>query len=62
MPVNPKMIPLKEVEPTYGVAYSTARQWIREGRLKAYRVKQGRQVYVKVADIEAIFVRLGGED
>lgn len=62
MPISPKMIPLKEVEPTYGVAYSTARQWIREGRLKGYRVKHGRQVYVKVEEIEALFVRIGGED
>jgi excisionase family DNA binding protein len=57
-----KQIALKQVPKVYGVAYSTCRQWIREGRLKAYRAKGGRQVYVRVADIEAMFVQVGGED
>lgn len=57
-PVKPerKMVPLKEIHATYGIPYSTARQWIREGKLKAYRPGGGRQVYVKVEDVEALFV------
>jgi excisionase family DNA binding protein len=50
----PKMLPLKRINAVYGLPYSTVRQYIREGRLKAYRV--GTQVYVKVEDLEALFV------
>lgn len=57
-----KQIALKQITKVYGVPYSTARQWIREGRLKAYRVKGGRQVFVRIADIEAMFAQVGGED
>lgn len=60
--VKKRTIPLKQVPDTYGIPYSTARQWIREGRLKGYKVPGGRQVYVRVEDIEAIFVQIGGEE
>lgn len=61
-PPKQKMIRLRQIEPTYGVPYSTIRQWIYEGRLPAYRPKGGRQVFVRVEDLEALFVRVGGED
>ncbi len=51
---EPKMLPLRKITPIYGLPYSTCRQYIREGRLKGYRV--GTQVYVKVEDLEALFV------
>ncbi len=49
-----KMIALKRINAVYGLPYSTCRQYIREGRLKGYRV--GTQVYVKVEDLEALFI------
>lgn len=53
---KPKSIALKHIQPTYGIPYSTTRQWIREGRLPAYRVRGGRQVYVLIEELEALFV------
>ncbi|WP_219067113.1 helix-turn-helix domain-containing protein [Candidatus Mycobacterium methanotrophicum] len=57
-PVLParKSIPLRDIQATYGIPYSTTRQWIREGKLKGYRVAGGRQVYVLLDDLEALFV------
>ncbi|WP_158090862.1 helix-turn-helix domain-containing protein [Mycobacterium palustre] len=56
MSSKPVSIPLKDVHPRYGIPYSTVRQWIREGRLKGYRVAGGRQVFVRVDELEALFV------
>jgi hypothetical protein len=43
---------------TSRIPTSTLRQWIREGKLPAYKV--GRHVRVYVADWEAMFTRIGG--
>lgn len=72
---QPKLLPTadpaKELKPaitiqraskTFDIPYSTLRQWIREGRLPAYRIANGRQVRVYVEDLEALFVRIGGDD
>ena len=55
-------ITIQRAVKTYDIAYSTLRQWIREGRLAAYRVANGRQVRVYVEDLEKLFVRIGGDD
>jgi excisionase family DNA binding protein len=61
-PVHQRMIALKQIPLTYGIPYSTARQHIREGRLPAYRMPGGRQVYVYIEDLERLLVRVGGYD
>ncbi|WP_082968402.1 helix-turn-helix domain-containing protein [Mycobacterium scrofulaceum] len=53
---KPVSIPLQDVRGRYGIPYSTVRQWIREGRLKGYRVAGGRQVYIRTDELEALFV------
>ncbi len=55
-------ITIQRASKLYDIAYSTLRQWIREGKLPAWKVAGGRQVRVFVADLEALFVRVGGDD
>ncbi|MGO9154651.1 excisionase family DNA-binding protein [Mycobacterium sp.] len=55
-------ITIQRIVKTYDIPYSTVRQWIREGRLPAYRVANGRQVRVYVKDFEKLFIRIGGDD
>jgi excisionase family DNA binding protein len=50
---------LKAVEKRYGIAVRTSRDWIRTGKLPAFKVN-GSLVRVRVEDIEALFVRIGG--
>ncbi len=53
-------VDLKTESRVTGIAYSTLREWIAKGELPAYLVN-GRRVRVYVADLQALFVRIGGE-
>lgn len=53
-------VDLKTASRVTGIAYSTLREWIAKGELPAYLVN-GRRVRVYVADLQALFVRIGGE-
>ena len=55
-------ITIQRAAKTYDIAYSTLRQWIREGRLPAYKIASGRQVRVYIEDLEALFVPVHGDD
>ena len=55
-------ITIQRASKTYDIAYSTLRQWIREGRLPAYKLANGRQVRVRIEDLEALFIPVGGDD
>lgn len=57
-----RIITLTRASKTFDIPHSTLRQWIREGRLPAYRIAGGRQVRIYIEDLEALFVRIGGDD
>jgi excisionase family DNA binding protein len=57
-----RVITLTRASKVYDIPHSTLRQWIREGRLKAYRIAGGRQVRIYIEDLEALFIRIGGDD
>jgi excisionase family DNA binding protein len=57
-----RIITIQRASKMFDIPYSTLRQWIRENRLPAYRIAGGRQVRVYVEDLEALFVRIGGDD
>jgi excisionase family DNA binding protein len=48
-------VDLRTVTARTGIAYSTLRQWISSGDLKAYRLP-GNQIRVRVEDVQAMFV------
>ena len=56
-----QFIDLRTASQTTGIPYSTLRQWISEGSLPAYKVANAR-VRIYVEDLQALFVRIGGED
>lgn len=49
-----KVIPVSEAAERLGVHERTLRRWIREGRLKPYRVMGDRRRFVSVDEIEAL--------
>jgi len=49
-----KVIPVVEAAERLGVHERTLRRWIREGRLKPYRVMGDRRRFVSVDDIERL--------
>ena len=49
-----KVIPVAEAAERLGVHERTLRRWIREGRLKPYRVMGDRRRFVSVDDIERL--------
>ena len=57
-----RMTTITRASKTHDIPYSTLRQWVREGRLPEYRVAGGRQVRIYIEDLEALFVRIGGDD
>ncbi|MGO9155889.1 helix-turn-helix domain-containing protein [Mycobacterium sp.] len=50
---------LKTIQKRYGIAVRTSRDWIRTGKLPAYKVN-GSLVRVRVEDVEALFTPIGG--
>ena len=50
----PKVITVGEAADRLGVHDRTIRKWIREGRLKPYRVMGDRRRYVSADDVEAL--------
>ena len=49
-----KVIPVAEAAERLGVHERTIRRWIREGRLKPYRVMGDRRRFVAVDEVEAL--------
>ena len=50
----PKVITVAEAAERLGVHDRTVRKWIREGRLKPYRVMGDRRRYVSADEVEAL--------
>ncbi|MBZ4581102.1 excisionase family DNA-binding protein [Mycobacterium avium] len=51
----PQLASLQQVSERTAVAISTLRDWVRDGRLPAYRLP-GNNLRVRVADVEALLV------
>ncbi len=49
----PKMVDLRTIERDLGIPYSTLRQWVAEGKLRAFKVGP-KAVRVRVSDLEAL--------
>jgi excisionase family DNA binding protein len=53
----PKMVDLRTIERDLGIPYSTLRQWIAEGHLRAFKVgPKGKAVRVLVSDLDALIM------
>jgi excisionase family DNA binding protein len=52
----PESVDLRTASGRTGIAYSTLRQWVTEGRLAAYKLPNGR-IRVRVDDLNALFTR-----
>jgi excisionase family DNA binding protein len=50
----PKVIPVTEAAERLGVHETTIRRWVKEGRLKPYRVMGDRRRFVSVDEVEAL--------
>ncbi|MCW2652028.1 MAG: hypothetical protein JWR32_3004 [Mycobacterium sp.] len=50
-----RYVDLKTVTQMTNVPNSTLRQWIADGRLRAYHVASSRRLRVRVQDVEALF-------
>ena len=53
----PQYISVAELVERANLPNSTVRQWIREGRLRAYNA--GRRIRIRVEDVEALFKQVG---
>jgi excisionase family DNA binding protein len=49
-----RSVDLRTLSKMFGIPYSTLRQWIRDGRLKAYKVANAR-IRVYVDEFESLF-------
>ncbi|MGO8767966.1 MAG: excisionase family DNA-binding protein [Mycobacterium sp.] len=56
----PQYITVQELVDRANLPISSVRQWIREGRLRAYKVKGSRHVRILLSDVEALFEEIGG--
>lgn len=56
-PPIPQYITVAQLVDRANLPPSTVRQWIREGRLRAFKV--GRHVRIRVEDVEALFKEIG---
>ncbi len=50
----PKVITVVEAAERLGVHHTTIRRWIREGRLRAFRVPADNKRYVSADEVEAL--------